>query len=423
MKFRFSTLDTCSTVAELRSKLSGHRLQNIYDLNSKTYIFKFSNKEEKQLLLIESGIRIHTTDFSRDQSLTPNNFCMKLRKHLRTRRLTSINQIGTDRAVDFQFGEGDFSFHIVVELYASGNIILTDPSYKILMLLRVVELSEVQTEEGKERDVDNYVAVGHIYDLSRARSFQAITIEKLTLAVAVSNIEDDADSQSLTPVVKSKKFPKRKKVMDLRNALRSNLSADYGAQLIDHVIQLSGIDAAITDFTQFQPGTAIFDSLLESFKDGDTLMLECINSTRPGYLYFESDKDTDLISYQEFHPVPFNYPKFQSTKFESFNKCVDEFYSKLESQKFQNKAKQAELHAIKKIDIVKTSHANHIQGFEIALETKQTYAHAIECNLDLIDSIIKTINSFLAAGTDWRDLKEMVTEEQRNGNPIAKVCK
>ena len=36
----------------------------------------------------------------------PSGFAMKLRKHIRARRLEDISQLGVDRVVDFRFGSG-----------------------------------------------------------------------------------------------------------------------------------------------------------------------------------------------------------------------------------------------------------------------------------------------------------------------------
>ncbi|KAI9006623.1 fibronectin-binding protein A N-terminus-domain-containing protein [Phycomyces nitens] len=154
MKQRFNTLDIRATVANLKERLTGLRLQNIYDVNPKTFLFKFAKPDDKELVLIESGIRIHTTQFSRDKSITPSPFCARLRKYLRTRRCTNVRQLGVDRIVDFEFGGGDNSmgYHIIAEFYASGNIILTDQDYRILALLRVVQSTESK------------MAVGEIYD-------------------------------------------------------------------------------------------------------------------------------------------------------------------------------------------------------------------------------------------------------------------
>ena len=41
----------------------------------------------------------------------------KLRKHLRSRRLEKICQMGVDRIVDMQFGSGEAAYHLIVELY------------------------------------------------------------------------------------------------------------------------------------------------------------------------------------------------------------------------------------------------------------------------------------------------------------------
>ncbi len=69
------------------------------------------------MLLIESAIRIHTTEFDWPKGLIPSGFAMKLRKHLKSRRLESIEQLGIDRIVDLQFGSGEAAYHLIVELY------------------------------------------------------------------------------------------------------------------------------------------------------------------------------------------------------------------------------------------------------------------------------------------------------------------
>jgi predicted ribosome quality control (RQC) complex YloA/Tae2 family protein len=59
-----------------------------------------------------------------------------MRKHLKNKRLESLKQLGIDRAVDMQFGQGPAAYHIILELYDRGNIILTDCDYIILNVLR-----------------------------------------------------------------------------------------------------------------------------------------------------------------------------------------------------------------------------------------------------------------------------------------------
>lgn len=53
-----------------------------------------------------------------DKPDAPSNFTLKLRKHLRTRRLEDVRQLGVDRVVDFVFGLGENAHHLILEMYA-----------------------------------------------------------------------------------------------------------------------------------------------------------------------------------------------------------------------------------------------------------------------------------------------------------------
>ena len=135
----------------------GQRVANIYDLSEKSYLFKFAipGKSTKTNLLLESGIRFHTTKYSRDLPELPSAFAMKLRKYIRTKRLEDVKQIGIDRVVDFKFGSGEAVNHVILELYANGNIVLTDGNYEVLALLRSHQFEE-----------DVKLKVGEVYPMS-----------------------------------------------------------------------------------------------------------------------------------------------------------------------------------------------------------------------------------------------------------------
>lgn len=90
----------------------------------------------KETLLLESGVRFHTTSFEWPKNPSPSGFSMKLRKHLKNKRLEALTQLGTDRIIDFQFGIGEATYHLILELYDRGNIILCDWQRTILNILR-----------------------------------------------------------------------------------------------------------------------------------------------------------------------------------------------------------------------------------------------------------------------------------------------
>uniref|UniRef100_A0A8C5J4K6 Ribosome quality control complex subunit NEMF n=1 Tax=Junco hyemalis TaxID=40217 RepID=A0A8C5J4K6_JUNHY len=100
------------------------------------YINRRGEFKCKATLLLESGIRIHLTEFEWPKNMMPSSFAMKCRKHLRTRRLVGVRQLGVDRIVDLQFGSEQAAYHLILELYDRGNVVLTDHEYLILNILR-----------------------------------------------------------------------------------------------------------------------------------------------------------------------------------------------------------------------------------------------------------------------------------------------
>ena len=82
-KRTFGLLDVAASVRDVKRSCIGYRVANVYDIDLKTYLFKLQKKDQpKQILLMESGVRFHVTDFVRDKSDSPSHFSMKLRKLL-----------------------------------------------------------------------------------------------------------------------------------------------------------------------------------------------------------------------------------------------------------------------------------------------------------------------------------------------------
>lgn len=91
---------------------------------------------------------------------------MKLRKHLKNKRLESLQQLGNDRIISLQFGTGDASYYLILELYDKGNIILCDYELTILNILR----PHTENDEVK-------FAVREKYPLNRAKPSSDILTE------------------------------------------------------------------------------------------------------------------------------------------------------------------------------------------------------------------------------------------------------
>ncbi|ORE08811.1 hypothetical protein BCV72DRAFT_224377 [Rhizopus microsporus var. microsporus] len=395
MKQRFNALDVRSTVMNLKERLIGIRLQNVYDVNAKTFLFKFAKPDDKELVLVESGTRIHTTQFSREKSDMPSPFCAKLRKCLRTRRLTNVRQLGVDRIVDFEFagGEKSLGYHIICEFYASGNIILTDHEYRILALLRTVQPTETLK-----------MAVGEIYNIkSVLTDFKKVDSNELKEALSAAGPKDNL-----------------KKIL--------NIKFEYGPAMVEHIIMESELDPNMKVASDFDTSenSPMMHALLEGFKKADDMIQSTKNAVPKGYIILmddkrsSDDKEGAMEIYDEFHP--FLYKQFTHRKFKeypTFDMAVDEFFSSIEAQKLELKTRKQEEAALKKLEAVKQEQEKRVETLLNQQLTNTRKAELIELNLQYVDAAITIIRNAVASQMDWQDLNDLVKEEKRRGNPIA----
>ena len=154
MKFKFNSIDLAVIAAEFRQILiPNYRLINFYDMENKNFLMKFSGENEKKFIYIKNGDAIYLTCNPPDtRRKFPTTFCSKIRSCLNNKRISEIKQIEFDRILILTFGIGEFQNHLIIELFAGGNIVLTDNEYKILTLIRWHDYNE-----------ENKVRVGHIY--------------------------------------------------------------------------------------------------------------------------------------------------------------------------------------------------------------------------------------------------------------------
>lgn len=171
-------------------RLVGLRVNQIYDIDNRTYLIRFADKDAKTVLLLESGNRFHTTGFEWPKNMAPSGFTMKLRKHLKNKRLEKFVQLELDRIVDLQFGMGDAAYHIILELYDRGNIILTDHERTILNILR----PHVEGEEIR-------FAVREKYPESRAKAQSGNISEEEMRERLVNGKPGDTLKRVLNPVL------------------------------------------------------------------------------------------------------------------------------------------------------------------------------------------------------------------------------
>lgn len=425
MKQRFSALDIRASVHDIKERIIGLRLQNVYDINSKTLLLKFSQPDRKEYLVVESGIRLHLTDFAREKAITPSMFCVKLRKHLRTRRLTGVRQAGVDRIVQFEFSavagsNAPGTYHLICEFFASGNIILVDHEFTVLTLLRIVKISppkdtkeqskaipssKAKKIEDKKTDLkDNpfSLAVKDVYDINAlSREFSPASVD-----LVLNKIQETLISTNEW----IKKSPKEtlKKIV--------NNVCLYGPPLSEHILLEMGLNPNVDIFDKdFDYNESSFRvKLSDALQFADQIIQDLYGRPSLGYIVIKDDQ------LEEFHPILFNQHRKQSYKeFPTFIAALDTFFSNIESQRALQRAKAQEASAHAKLAGIKAEQMGRVDALNQAELHNRKLAAAIEANLEIVDQIILVLRSLLASAMDWQELADLVKDEARQGNHLA----
>lgn len=402
------------------------RVANIYDLSSRIFLFKCAKPGARQQLLVDSGFRCHLTAFTRAAASAPSAFVARLRKYLKSRRITSVAQIGTDRVIEIAFSDGQYRLYL--EFFAGGNLVLTDKDYTVLALLR-------QVSEGDE-DVD--VRLGSTYQLSPKQNYNGIP--PLTDERVKETLSSQIQKAAVAAEAGGKKARRYKGGEDLRKALSAGFS-EYPAHLLDHAFKSTGFDPLTKPDAVLQD-SALFANLMKAVKFADQTFrgLDASEHTK-GYIIAKTKETTseatqgndesnpvrDQLLYDDFHPFrPSQFEGRPNTfilEFDGFNKTVDEFYSSIESQKLESKLTEREVNAKRKLVEARQGHEKRLGALQQVQELHIRKAQAIEANTHRVDEAIAAINGLVAQGMDWMDIGKLIENEQSRSNAVAQMVK
>jgi predicted ribosome quality control (RQC) complex YloA/Tae2 family protein len=135
-KKEFTSFDVAAAVKELNGEIADSRVNNIYQFDDKTVIFKLHKIDKPPIrLVIEAGRRMHSTAYAEESPAEPPPFCMTLRKYLRDCWLSTVEQYEFERIVTVSFRTKTGVLKLVVELFGDGNIILTNEKNVIIHAL------------------------------------------------------------------------------------------------------------------------------------------------------------------------------------------------------------------------------------------------------------------------------------------------
>eukprot|EP01087_Luapelamoeba_hula_P012793 TRINITY_DN3609_c0_g1_i2.p1 TRINITY_DN3609_c0_g1~~TRINITY_DN3609_c0_g1_i2.p1 ORF type:complete len:1124 (+),score=235.87 TRINITY_DN3609_c0_g1_i2:56-3427(+) len=403
---RFSSLDVNFVVRDLHAKCAGLRIANIYDVEKKTYLFKLQRPDHKEYLLIESGVRVHTTEYQREHSDFPSVFANRLRKFLRTKRIEKVSQLGIDRVIDFTIGVEPNHYHLLIELYSSGNIILTNGTYEILTQIRTYTVNIASN--------DYTIAPGQQYPIHTAHQLVPTSLESL--------------QQTITSVDQAKRTSETLKSI-------FNKELDFGASMVEHAILSAGLNP---DTTIANYDLSCTEALLNAFKEVEArftspdrqkgyIILKRPLTERPTETSPAADGEKQKPEYDSkqfivFAPILYKqYEGKDSLEFDSFDAAVDTFFSKTEAQKIDVKRDVKEDTVSKKLEKAKQNQDRRIEALSKDVSENVQKAQLIEMNSEDVENAIMTVRTEIADGVDWEELADIIKDAKRGGDPVASM--
>ncbi|XP_053993167.1 ribosome quality control complex subunit NEMF-like isoform X2 [Hylaeus volcanicus] len=412
--------------------------------------------------------------------MLPSAFVMRLRKFLRTRRLLDFKQLGADRVIDFIFQTGSSVTHLIIELYVSGNVLLTDEDYKILSILRPHSNVEAAGR----------LAQGETYPVHLCYSNSLLVRDPILLTLAFEDTEKDVvlkcishhlkerltfSGKTKEMQTKSTSSEKQKKGFNLKQAI-SYLLPFAHSSLISHGILMlekkQGSTANVNEsfkkcYTSITNESDIqecllyiviilkecFDKLI-SVSVSDNFFGHEINENQwrnlfpscefqsKGFILSEiisspltNDEQKDETaslqtfekeSFLEFSPIFLEqYATAESTKklhvFSFFPTCLDHFFSHDELEKQDKAKKQLKDQHYSKAEKILSDQQRRIDALTKQQEDSIRYAGLLEKNAVAADQCLTMIQAALSTGVSWRELKHHVELEKKKEHPLASL--
>ncbi|MHA1689207.1 MAG: ribosome rescue protein RqcH [Promethearchaeota archaeon] len=365
----FSNIDVLAICKELDSVLQDSMISNIYEVGG-LLILKVKTKDrEKKNLIIERDTRVNLTDYDYPLPKYPSQFILSLRRFLRRRRILRMYQHDFDRIVIFELFNADTaSWKLVIELFNKGNYLLIDEENRIIIAKKYLKFKERDLLPKKE------------YKFPSPRGKNFLEIQKPEFKQLLMDSDDEL----------------------VRTIARGiNISGIHAEEICFR----AGVDKKIKS-------NQLSEEQIENlFKFLKKLRNELLFGSFHAQIILNEDEN-----YERFSPI--NLEIFSARKkieFESFNKAVDEFYSKIDSLRLKPPVGR-ELKG--KIEAQEKIMARQLEYIEELKEKEKKYyeiGDLLYNNFNSLQRLLDVIKDALKKGYSFNDIDTKLKKAREEG--------
>jgi predicted ribosome quality control (RQC) complex YloA/Tae2 family protein len=373
-KKEFTSFDVAAVVRELQTVVLSSRVNNIFQLDSKTLIIKLHKADHPAFrLVLEAGRRLNLTAYASEKPTIPPAFCMALRKYLRNSWLRQVEQHEFERVVILTFDAENRALRLVLEVFGEGNIILIDQNGKILQALLYKKMR------------DRNVVRGEDFRFAPPTGKNPFKINQKELEEGL---------KALGRVEAARGVPRL---------------LGIGGQYSEETLAKANVDKAEhCDALNADEASAIYESLQSLLQTVKTGKLEpCIIIDTGG----------DFVNV-----LPFRIQHYQGTNFSlqcyaSFNGALDEFYARVSTLEKASAGRNTDdlKREAERIERIVTEQEETLVEAAAEAERDKHAGDAIYANIVDLHTLLERFLDGKQRGKEWKEIVSQVSADKRAG--------
>ena len=361
-----TNVDVYTISHELNDLLTGTRVDKSYQPTKDTVVMKFHKPGTGRIdLVMQAGIRTHTTQYPIENPIQPPAFPMLLRKRLKGANIVSIKQHNFDRVIIITLKK-EQEYKLIIELFDKGNIILLDEENNIIAPLKRKRTNERDISSKKE------------YEFPPENGINPMEINLLEF--------NDLIRYSTTDIV--------------RTLASNGLGGLYAEEIIPKNIDKNTPCAELDN----DDVEKIYKNLEKTFKP----LKE--NNFKP---QISKEKDTEK---KYLTPISLKkYEQYEKTYYETFNQAADEYYSKDINQQITNQKEKIWNKKVGKYEKRLKLQEETLQEFHETIKSCQHKGELIYTYYNQIEKIIQTIHNAREKDYSYKEINKTLKKAKKEG--------
>ena len=370
-----SNVDIFIISNELNNLLSGARVDKSFQPTEDIVVMRFHVPGTGRIdLVMQTGSRIHTSQYPLENPTMPPRFPMLLRKKIKGAHVESVKQHKFDRVVEIRVKKDKY-YTIIVELFDKGNIILLDDENNIILPLKVKHWSSRDINSKRE------------YKFPEDRGINPITASESEFKGLFSDAESDV----------------------VRTLAINGFGSLYAEEIIERANEFVELD-------KNTPNTEMTEDQLTGLYKGFRSLFDNLEeeSIKPQIVKSETKEDVvalDLVKYKDY----------EKTYYESFNEACDEFYSKKVNTSIKNVKETAWNKKVNKFEKRLRLQEETLDNFYKTVEDSQHKGEVIYSNYTTIENIVNVVKQARSKDYSFKEIGKILKKAKKDGMPEAQI--